>query len=135
MGSEYNVKIAWETGEITYEPLDLMANQIPVDLALYAKNNNLLYKPGWKRFKRLGRRDKQIMRLVKQAKLRSYRLRPKYKFGYEVPRNFRHAKELDKRNGNTWWQDANKLEHYKLDKYETFISAGKYQISKIPRGY
>ena len=69
MGSEYNVKVFWETGEITHEPLDLMAKQIPVDLALYARDNNLLSKPGWKRFRPIACRKKQIMRLVKQAKL------------------------------------------------------------------
>ena len=51
MGSKYNVKMLWETGEITYEPLDFLARDIPVELARFAMDNDLLDKPGWKRFK------------------------------------------------------------------------------------
>ena len=43
--------------------------------------------------------------------------------------------ELDKRNGNTLWSDANTLEHEKLREYDVFIDKGQYHISKVPRGY
>ena len=43
--------------------------------------------------------------------------------------------ELDKRNGNTLWSDANTLEHEKLREYKVFIDKGKYHVSKVPRGY
>ena len=33
MGSEFNVKMLWETGEVTYKPLDWLAKDIPVELA------------------------------------------------------------------------------------------------------
>jgi hypothetical protein len=49
-GSDYNVKVEWETSEITQEPLAILTKDIPVDLAKYAKENNLLDQPGWKRF-------------------------------------------------------------------------------------
>ena len=77
----------WETGEVTYEPLDFLAKDIPVELAQYAIENGLLNKPGWRRFKRYKRRQKQVERLIRQAKLQSYRTRTKYKYGFEVPRN------------------------------------------------
>ena len=51
-GSEYNVKMLWETGEITYEPLDFLAQDIPMELAQFTMDNDLLDKPGWKQFKR-----------------------------------------------------------------------------------
>ena len=54
-GSEYNVKMLWETGEVTYEPLDFLAKDIPVELAQYAIENGLLNNPGWRRFKRYKR--------------------------------------------------------------------------------
>jgi hypothetical protein len=44
------VLVEWETGETTYEPLDLIASDDPVTFAEYAKKNNLLEIPGWKRF-------------------------------------------------------------------------------------
>ena len=36
-GSEYNVQVEWETGEITYEPLSIIAADDPVICAAYAK--------------------------------------------------------------------------------------------------
>ena len=134
-GSEYNVQMLWETGEVTFEPLDFLAKDIPVGLAQYAIENSLLNKPGWRRLQSYKRRQKQVERLIRQAKLRSYRLRTKYKYRFEVPRNYKHAMELDKRNGNTLWSDANTLEHEKLRKYDVFIDKGQYHVSKVPQGY
>jgi hypothetical protein len=56
-GSDYNVKVEWETGEVTHEPLAILTKDIPVDLVKYAKENDLLDQPGWKRFRRLARRE------------------------------------------------------------------------------
>ena len=50
-GSKYNVMIEWETGEITAEPLSIIAADDPVTSAIYAKQHNLLELDGWKRFK------------------------------------------------------------------------------------
>jgi hypothetical protein len=48
MGSDYNIKTGWEAGAISIEPLDFLAKDIPVDLAMYAKKHDLLEKEGWK---------------------------------------------------------------------------------------
>ena len=50
-GSKFNVLIEWETGELTYEPLDVIAADDPVTCAIYAKDKGLLDEPGWRRFK------------------------------------------------------------------------------------
>jgi hypothetical protein len=47
------VIVEWENGEITAVPLDVLAKDDPVSCAIYAKENQLLEKPGWKRFKAL----------------------------------------------------------------------------------
>ena len=47
-----------------------------------------------------------MLRQANQAKLRSYRTTPKYKFGYIVPRDYKHAEELDKINKNNKWKDS-----------------------------
>ena len=70
-----------------------------------------------------------MKRMANQAKLRSYRYAPKYMFGFEVPRNYNHALELDKKNGNTRWQDCTKVEMEQLYEYSTFVDG------KIPPGY
>ena len=41
-GSQYNVQVEWETGEITFEPLSIIAADDPVTCAAYAKENDLL---------------------------------------------------------------------------------------------
>ena len=51
-GSSYNVQIEWETGEITYLPLRVIAKDDPITCAAYAKKHNLLQKEGWKQFRR-----------------------------------------------------------------------------------
>ena len=103
--------IEWENGEITSEPLSVIGADDPVTCAIYADENNLLDKPGWQRFRRLAKRKKKMLRMLNQAKLRSYRTSPKCKFGYELPRNnnYQHALDLDKRNGNHLWEEAVKL--------------------------
>ena len=78
MGSEYNMKMLWETGEITYEPLDFLARDIPVELIQFDMDNNLLDKLGWKRFKQYKQWKNLVERLIKQAKLCSFCFNPKY---------------------------------------------------------
>ena len=40
--SKYNAQVEWETGEITFEPLSIIAADDPVTCAAYAKDNDLL---------------------------------------------------------------------------------------------
>jgi hypothetical protein len=44
------VKVEWENGEITSEPLSIVAADDPVSCAIYARDNNLLEIDEWKRF-------------------------------------------------------------------------------------
>ena len=44
-GSKFNVLVEWETGESTYEPLDVIAADNPVMCAIYAKDKGLLDEP------------------------------------------------------------------------------------------
>ena len=134
-GSSYNVMVEWENGEVTSEPLSIIAADDPVTCAIYAKDCNLLDKPGWKRFKSIAKRQKKFTRMVNQAKLRSFRRSPKYKYGFEVPHDYNHAKRLDERNGNTRWQDAIDLETDQIDDYETFKDLGHKDKVSSPSGY
>ena len=45
---------------------------------------------------------------------------PKFKFGIQVPLGLKQALALDKKNGNTYWQDAIKTELKQLDEFEVF---------------
>ena len=99
-GSSWNVHIKWENGETTWEPLSLIARSDPVTCAVYAKNNSLLHLPAWTRSRQLAKRKNRLSMMVNQAKLKSFRNRPVFKFGVQIPRDHQHAMELDKANGN-----------------------------------
>jgi hypothetical protein len=135
MGSDYNVRTGWETGAVSVEPLDFLAKDIPVNPAMYAKKYDLLEKEGWKQFRRIANRDQHLQRLAKQAKLRSFCVSLKYKYGFAIPRNYKEALEFDERNGNTKWQDATVMEHEQLSEYKVFINKEKFHEGNIPEGY
>jgi hypothetical protein len=124
-GSSYNVMVEWEDGSITTETLGIIAADDPVSCAIYAKSKDLLDKEGWKRFKGIAKRQKKFFRMANQAKLRSFRTAPKHKYGFEVPRDYKHAIQLEERNGNKGWQESTSLEFDHLDEYVTFINKGK----------
>ena len=134
-GSKYNVMIEWENGEITKEPLSVIAADDPVTCAIYAREHGLLEAEGWKRFKNLARREKHFLRLVKQAKLKSYRRSPKYKFGYQVPRDYEEAMKFDEINRNDKWDVSIKIEMQQLHDYKCFIDKGIYGRDDPPIGY
>ena len=133
--SKYNVSIEWENGEITEEALSWMIRENPIPMAEYARDNNLLDTEGWRQLRRIAKREKLLDRLVKQAKLRSYRTAPKYMFGFQIPRNYEEALELDRINGNTRWQDCTALEMQQLHDYHTFRDIGIFSETPIPKGF
>jgi len=134
-GSSFNVLVEWENGEVSYEPLNAIAADDPVSCAIYARDNDLLDTPGWKRFKQMAKRERVLRRLTKQAKLRSFNTAPRYKYGFEIPRNWAHAVQLDARNGNRKWHDARDTEFGQLFDYSTFKDMGHYKDSSPPDGY
>jgi hypothetical protein len=82
--SQYNVMIEWENGEISKEPLKVIAADDPVTCAIYAREHNLLDTPGWKHLKHIAKREKKFTRTVNQSKLRSCNTAPRYKYGFEA---------------------------------------------------
>ena len=131
--SAWNVLVLWETGEISWEPLNEFKVNNKASCALYGKKHNLLDQPGWKQFKSIANRSKHMMRLVNQAKLQSFRVTPVYMYGYQVPRNHEQAMELDLKNGNTKWRDSEILELKQILEYGTFNDMGRH--GRAPSGY
>ena len=46
-GSKYNVKVQWETGEVSFDPLSVVGADGPVTCATYAKQHDLPALEGW----------------------------------------------------------------------------------------
>ena len=45
--------VEWEIGEITEEPLSIIAYDDPVSVTAYAKEHNLLHLPEWNKLKHI----------------------------------------------------------------------------------
>jgi hypothetical protein len=133
-GSKITLLIKWENGEITKEPLSIIAVDDPVTCTIYARENSLLDQPGWKRFKHIVKSEKKFTHIVNQAKLKSFHTAPKYKYGHEIPRTYEQAKRIDQKNGNTLWGDATVLELNQIDEYATFIDKGHHSKVTPPTG-
>ena len=91
----------WETGEITFEPLSVIAADDPVTCAAYVKQHDLLVVEGWHRFRNLAKKDKVLARAIKQSKIRQVRGSKTYMFGYLIPRNYMEAMQFDTENKNS----------------------------------
>ena len=117
-GSKFNVLVEWETGESTYEPLDVITADNPVTCAIYAKEKGLLNEPGWRCFRSVAKRESCQLDMTNQAKLHSFRCSPKYKFSYQVPNNHAEAMLLDKKNLNPKWADAKEKERACFREYQ-----------------
>ena len=140
-GSKYNVQVEWETGEITFEPLSIIAADDPVTCAAYAKENDLLALEGWCRFRNLAKKDKALARVIKQSKIRQVRRSQTYMIGYLIPRNYMEAMQFDSENKNSKWYDAIKMEMESMREYKVFKKWDKAILDKhkkvmnSPKGY
>ena len=141
-GSKYNVMVEWETGEITDEPLSLIAADDPVTWAEYAKKHDLLHLDGWKRLKHIAKNQKQLTRAINQSKRRQVRRSAVYQFGFLILKDYKQALQLGEQNGNSKWYDVTKLEMDQINEYKVFQEHGKAQydpmsrkVSNAPNGY
>ena len=87
--------------------------------------NELLDTPGWKHLKSIAKNDKKFQRMIKQQVLASRRHGPIYMFGVRVPRSHKEAMELDKKNGNNKWREAEIREIEEVQSLDSFIDKGK----------
>ena len=132
-GSSYNLLIEWEPGEQTWEPLSNIIASDPYTCAVYAKEHNLLSTPGWKLLKRHARTARRLIRTIKKSKYRQARASRKYKHGWEVPRDYTHAPQLDIHNGNNKWKEAIDLEIEQIKEYQVFTDVGNAYLQALTR--
>jgi hypothetical protein len=133
------VLIMWESGEITYEPIDVIAESDPYLLAEFARDVGKLDE--WDKkipranLKRHAKNAKKLMRMINQAKVKEFREGPKYMYGQRVPRTFEEAMQFDRENGNHKWEEATKLELSQLFEYECFNDIGHKDSAMVPSDY
>ena len=98
--------------------------------------------PEWNKFKHIAKHQKPVTRAINPTKIRQVRRSATYQFWYLISREYRHALELDKLNGNSGWYDATKKEMDQINKSKVFINHGraKYdpkskRVINAPKGY
>ena len=96
------VLIKWDTGEMSWEPIQMIKRDDPITLMKYAKEKGLLGKLEWRWVKRYVKNTKKLNRMYRNIHATKKKKRKiKYKFGIRVPRNLPEAYYLDQLNGNT----------------------------------
>ena len=102
----WKILVRWKDGNEQWVPLRLLKDNYPVEMAEYAKANQLDDEPAfcWWVPYTLRKRD-AILSSVK-ARVRKTNI----KNGIKVPRTQKEAIAFDQENGNTFWQDAIDLE-------------------------
>ena len=99
-------------------------------------DNDLLYTPGWKQLKLVGKRKKVFTRMVNQTKLLcSFNTVPWYKIVYKVSRSYEQGICLDETNNNTKWQDSAAIEREQINDYHLFIDKGHCTKSTASSGF
>ena len=94
--------IQWKDGSTSWERLADLKESHPIELAEHAVQQGIDHEPAfaWWAPHVLKRRDRIIATVNKRHVKRTH------KFGFETPKTVERAKEIDKENGNTLWQDA-----------------------------
>ena len=85
--------LIWEIGEITEDPLSIIAQDDPVTYAAYAKEDYLLHLPKWNMLKHIAKHQKTLTRAINKTKIRQVRRSATYQFGYLIPRDYNHGLE------------------------------------------
>ena len=127
-GSKYYVMVEWETGEVTEEPLSLIAADDPITCAVHAKKHDLLPLDGSKRLKHIAENQKLLTRAINQSKISQVRRSAVYQFGFLVPKDYKQALQLDEQNGNSKWYDATKLRWTESMNIRYFKTMGKSSL-------
>ena len=98
----WKLLVLWKDGSKQWIPLKLLKEANPIEVAEYAHSQGLEEQPAfayWVPYV-LRKRDRIISAVNSRIK------RITHKYGIEVPTSIEHAKLIDKRNGNRYWQDA-----------------------------
>ena len=103
----WEVRVLWESGEISWEPLKSIWDSDRLTLAQYARDQGLTHLKGWRRTRYVQGDPAKVVRLATIFKAAVAQWQgPKFKFGTQVPRNAKEAHRLDAQNGDTKWKDA-----------------------------
>ena len=100
--SGWTFEVLWKDGSSQWIPLKDLKSSNPVELAEFAVAHNINDEAAfcwWVPFT-LRKRDSIISSVNSRVR------KTTHKYGVEIPTSVKHAYEIDKKNGNTFWRDA-----------------------------
>ena len=113
------LQVMFKDGTTQWVPMDALLLQDPTPVIEYVKKNKLSKKKKFKQVRELIM-DEEKLRTARRAYKAKVQNVAKYQFGVEIPRNSKHADELDRINGNNLWAEATKKEMDSIRKHEVF---------------
>ena len=98
----WKLLVKWKDGSTSWERLADIKESYPVKAAEYAIVKGIIHEPAfsWWAPHVLKTRDRIISKVASRVKKKNM------KFGIEIPHTVERALEIDKEQGNTYWQDA-----------------------------
>ena len=122
----WDLNIEWENGLTSWVPLREIKGSNPVEVAEYAFSRGIHHEPAfsWWVYKILRKRD----RLISKLKSNYNKVRKNVKFGVKLPLTVEEARELDKENNNTLWEEAIRKELEKVRVAFELIDEGSNPI-------
>ena len=93
----------------------------------------MLNTDDWKSLKRIATHQKKFKRQVEQHKAQQKKCAFKFKFGVQIPANWKDARKIQDKLEHTLWTDAETIEREALEDYKTFQDLGKE--AKPPPGH
>ena len=91
--------VLWKDGSETWVPLRDMKESHPIEVAEYAKSRGIDKEPAFAWWLPSTLRKSDIIISAINTRIR----KNTHKYGIEIPRNIRHARELYQANGNDFW--------------------------------
>jgi hypothetical protein len=98
----WDLEIEWKDGSTSWLPLKALKETNPVEVAVYAVDNQINDEPAFDWWVRHVLKKQKC--LIKKSVCRHRR--QGYKFGIWILRTVEEALAFDKENGNTLWYDA-----------------------------
>jgi hypothetical protein len=126
----WHLLVEWAEGSSDWIPLKDLKETHPVEVAEYARANKISDEPAfvWWVGDVLRKRNHII------SKVASRYWKTTHKFGIEIPKSVKHALEIDKRNGNRFWEMATKKEMDKIRSMGTFERWDKGSAADLKSG-
>lgn len=122
----WDMKVRWENGEESCIPLKDIKESNSVEVSEYAVNHNTQDEPAFAWWYRTALKQRKA--IIKKV---ARRMRKRSKFGIEIPSTYAEAVILDRKNGNTLWQDATKKEMNNVEVAFKFLD----RDNEIPIGF